>query len=166
MGKRLSRASRASSHGDSDGDEHILDEEEQEKIIQSLERQADSKNGTYATIALLSVTSLLLVYNITSHQLFITTLSLSSLAMTACSLLHFPIARRDGPLARSARPFNGILNALIFLFKWRGKTQHWADLHIMPLCILLLSETIRHGTLQTQSSLDELRHQQYKLKSA
>ncbi|KAI9844866.1 MAG: hypothetical protein M1838_001989 [Thelocarpon superellum] len=138
---RLRRTSRHPLDGEDDDDDEAehLDEEEQEKLIDTLQATNDAQNALY-TKALVAISVLLVIpyLFVLPHDPLLATLSTTSLLSTAYILLRIPLTGISAfsalntvlsPIERYLASLNGALSALVFLIGTvrKNRLQEWAD---------------------------------------
>lgn len=158
--------------------ETILDEQEQEEIVAALayQNQTSSKSFRLVITALCLVPIIVAAHLMNRHNLFISLLTISSLAMTAFTLYCLPADTAehiDGPLARFLPFLNGVLAFLITCIAWVNVTGErserysvFTSIHILPLVMCTLATFIRHSIATTSRSIRDLEKKKYTLKGA
>lgn len=156
---------------------HILDEQEQEEVIGTLEREnrAADKSFRLVVSGLCMVPTVAFAALVNSKNLLCHLLALSSLVMTAFTLLYLPdeaLDALDGPLATYMPTLNAALAGVVVVLghvRLQGSPGFLASasqLTILPLIMVTLSAIIRWSSASTARSIRSLEKKRYRLKGA
>jgi hypothetical protein len=151
-GARLRRTFKYPTDSDNDSSPEVIDEQEQDQLISSLQESDSSSTLIYKRVFLIVPLLSILLYIIFAPGLILSILCISSLLATAYALeklplpeshltwrdlLHIPHEAYDGPVQRFFIPLNGALAGIIafggYIGRGRGNTQQLV-LSILPMC--------------------------------